>query len=454
MKNLILTLMSAFFIVGCAGQAEAKKDAVLEFEVRNPASGEVVVVCQGDMEVLPLDGDGHASVVMEGVDAAYAKVFHGTDSRLIYFEKGDAATISFDGGDFSRTFTFDGAKASVVNYLDKVKLTALPDRDYALPFDEYLERIRMKENEALQLLKANGLSSAGRFERMEEGRIRYSYAAPLLMYPVGHMMMTGDRGYVPDEEYYRVLETYFVEDEEWAALDVYRAFMAEAAHVLDEANRDETSVYPKTLAQMRFAAGRLGNAKVRSAVLHHTACAYVDNFGIDDIQDMENIYNTYVKDELMLASFREKCDRWDLSRPGRMSPEISAVDIDGRKWRLEDFREKYIYVDLWATWCAPCRREIPYLKDIEEKFRDAQIVFLGLSVDSDKAKWEDAVRSGELAGVQLYLGSGSSFQKAYKVEGIPRFILIGRDGRIVDNDMSRPSSPETIPALEALEGIR
>ena len=64
------------------------------------------------------------------------------------------------------------------------------------------------------------------------------------------------------------------------------------------------------------------------------------------------------------------------------------------------------------------------------------------------------VRSGELSGVQLYIGPQSSFQKAYNVDGIPRFILIDKDGRIISNDMSRPSSQETKTFLESLEGIR
>jgi thiol-disulfide isomerase/thioredoxin len=169
---------------------------------------------------------------------------------------------------------------------------------------------------------------------------------------------------------------------------------------------------------------------------------------------LENIYFTYVKDEVLLADYKAKFDKWDLSRPGKPSPEISAVDIDGKQWTLADFRGKYIYIDMWATWCAPCRREMPYLKALEEKFKDADIVFLGLSTDSDKAKWQAMVKEGELTGVQLYLGPQSAFQKAYQIDGIPRFILLDKVGKIIDNNMSRPSQDATAAALEALDGIR
>ena len=140
--------------------------------------------------------------------------------------------------------------------------------------------------------------------------------------------------------------------------------------------------------------------------------------------------------------------------PGKPSPALSAVDIDGKEWTLADFKGKYVYIDMWATWCAPCKREMPYLKELEKKFADAEIVFLGLSVDRDKAKWEEMVRTGNLTGVQLYLGAQSRFQKAYNVDGIPRFILLDKEGVIISNDMTRPSAKETAETLEALPGIR
>lgn len=431
-----------------------KEDAVLVFNVTDPTAREVVVVCHNDIISTPLDASGCAQVVMKGIDAAYAKVFYGRDFRWIYFEKGDKASISFAGKDFSDTFTFEGDKAAAVEYLHKVRLTALPDEDYALEFDQYLEKIRAKEQAAIKLMKANSLSSAGRFAKMEEARIRYSYAAPLLMYPIGHKMMARDMSYAPDEEYYKVIEEYFVENEDWVDVDEYRDFILEAAHVLDAENRNVSDLYPRAVAQMRYIADRFSTAKVRDILLHSLAATYVDRYGIDDIQDLENIYHSYVKDEALLADYASKFDKWDVSKPGKPSPALSATDIDGKVWTLEDFRGRYVYIDMWATWCAPCRREVPYLKALAEKFQDAHIVFLGLSVDSDKAKWENMVRGGDLCGVQLYLGPRSAFQTAYNVEGIPHFILLDKEGRIVSNDMSKPSSDETAGILESLEGIR
>jgi thiol-disulfide isomerase/thioredoxin len=289
---------------------------------------------------------------------------------------------------------------------------------------------------------------------MEQARIRYSYGAPLMMYPVGHQLMSRDISYRPDESYYDVIEGYVVEDEMLTSLDEYRSFVAEAMHVLDAANREVREIYPKTVAQMKYAADRFHNSAVREAVLHHIATTYVDNFGVKDITEIENLYHTYVKDASMLESMKAKYDRWDLSRPGRMSPGFRASDVDGKEYTLADFRGRYVYIDMWATWCGPCRREMPYLKALEEEFADAQIVFLGLSIDKDKQAWENMVREGGLTGIQLYLGLQSRFQEAYRIESIPRFILLDKEGRIIENDMSRPSEDITAEKLRNLKDIR
>ena len=453
MKRIIMFLAAAIAVLGCS-EGAAGEQTLLSIKVENPTAREVVLVYHGQMKSVALDESGAAQMDLSGYDALYAKLYYGRNFKSVYFEKGDEVTVTFNGTDFQNTFSFEGEKAPAVEYLNRVRLTALPDEEYALPFNEFYAKTVAKENDAVALLEANALEGVGNFLHMEKGRIKYAYGATLLMHSVGHKMMTGNMSYAPAQDYYDVLESYMAEDGSWVDLDEYRSFVVEAAHMLDAANRQVTDLYPKTVAQMKYIAGRFKSEKVRNTLLHYLAATYVDRHGIDNIQDMENIYFTYVKDEVLLADYKAKFDKWDLSRPGKPSPEISAVDIDGKQWTLADFRGKYIYIDMWATWCAPCRREMPYLKALEEKFKDAQIVFLGLSTDSDKTKWEAMVKTGELTGVQLYLGPQSAFQKAYQIDGIPRFILLDKEGKIIDNNMSRPSQDATAAALEALDGIR
>lgn len=451
MKGILSTIAAVMICVSCSSTSE---DAVLNIKVEDPTSDEVVLVYHNNIDVLPLDADGNASFIMKGSEMAYPKLFHGRESIQLYLEEGDAASVSFNGQDLLGTYVFDGDKAPAVKYLNTVSLIALPDEDYALPFEEYRNRLTEMEEEAIKLLKANGLSSIGNFQKNESDRIRYSYAAQLLMYPMAHAMLTSDIAYQPEDGYFKYMESYVVEDERLACLDEYRAFIAECMHLLDPDGKDITAIYPKTVRQMKFAADYLSDPEVREIIMHHIAASYIDNFGVKDINELENLYNTYVKDSSLVSSFTKKYERWDLSQPGKRSPGFRAQDIDGKVYTLADFRGKYVYIDMWATWCGPCKQEVPYLKQLEEEFKDAQIVFLGLSVDKDKSAWEKMVKEGGLSGTQLYLGTGSSFQEAYRIEAIPRFILLDKEGVIISNDMSRPSEEKTAVALRNLEEIR
>ena len=79
----------------------------------------------------------------------------------------------------------------------------------------------------------------------------------------------------------------------WIDVDEYRDFMLEAAHMLDAENRNVKTLYPKTVAQLKFIADRIADEKVRNTLLHQLAATYVERHGTDDIQDLENIYLTY-----------------------------------------------------------------------------------------------------------------------------------------------------------------
>lgn len=455
MKRLYLLVFSLIMIVGCGESKKPASDIIkLNISVESPVAESVVVVHHNDIHEIALDQDGKAVLELSGVDAAYLTLYHGREMLKLYAEGGDNAVLSFKGGDLLGSYSLEGGKSAATKYLNNVKLLPLPDEDYALQLEEYKSRLADKEKDVLRLLKAGDLSEEGKFLTMEEARIRYSYGAALMMYPVGHMIMTGDMSYAPDQAYYDHIATYVVEDESLVNLDEYLMFVAEAMHMLDAANRDVTAIYPKTVAQIKYAADHLTNAVVKESLIHHITTTYVDNFGVKDIDELNNLYYVYVKDPALQAIYQAKCERWDLSRPGRLSTNFRAVDIEGKEWTLLDFRGKYVYIDMWATWCGPCKQEMPYLKQLEKQFEDSSIVFLGLSVDRDKSKWEEMVGSGNLTGVQLYLGTQSSFQKAYRAESIPRFILLDKDGVIISNDMSRPSDPETAETLNALEGIR
>lgn len=122
-------------------------------------------------------------------------------------------------------------------------------------------------------------------------------------------------------------------------------------------------------------------------------------------------------------------------------------DVNGKEIALSDFKGKVVYIDVWATWCGPCKKEFPHLKDLEAAYHgNNNIVFMGVSVDvaKDMQKWKTFLEKEQLPGIQIFAGDRArdELMTPYKIKGIPRFILVGKDGKLILADAPRPSSAE------------
>lgn len=140
--------------------------------------------------------------------------------------------------------------------------------------------------------------------------------------------------------------------------------------------------------------------------------------------------------------------------PGTQGYPFTYKDINGKDVSFKDFRGKYVYIDLWATWCMPCKKEIPFLKQLEKDFHGKNIEFVSISLDKKKDydKWLKFVKENELTGVQLFSDDAFNTRvaKDYKVTSIPRFLLFDSEGKIIDGDAKRPSHPGLKKQLEKL----
>ena len=140
-------------------------------------------------------------------------------------------------------------------------------------------------------------------------------------------------------------------------------------------------------------------------------------------------------------------------KEGDQAPTFKYLDINGKEVSLSDLKGKYVYIDIWATWCGPCNAEIPHLKKLEKQFEGRNICFVIISSDRSREVWEKFVKNRKLGGIQLHMGNDRKFMKEICCYGIPHFLLIDRDGNFINANMLRPSDPKTREILKGLEGI-
>lgn len=128
-------------------------------------------------------------------------------------------------------------------------------------------------------------------------------------------------------------------------------------------------------------------------------------------------------------------------KPGTDGLQFSFPDKDGKQVSFASLKGKVVVIDVWATWCGPCRAEFPYLKQLEKDIEGMPIQIVSISTDAekDKEKWLKMIKDENLGGIQLFASVQNELSKYYKINSIPRFLVFDKNGKIVSVDAPRPS---------------
>jgi thiol-disulfide isomerase/thioredoxin len=147
--------------------------------------------------------------------------------------------------------------------------------------------------------------------------------------------------------------------------------------------------------------------------------------------------------------------KWSSLASGQPAPDFYGVTPGGDTLSLRSLKGKVVYVDVWATWCVPCRAEFPQAKQVQQQFLTTPgVVFLFVSVDQNQTAWKKLLQADpHLRGIHINQASSEqpgSLWKPYLMRGIPRYILIDQQGRIIQANADQPSSGKVVAAIQKL----
>ena len=135
-----------------------------------------------------------------------------------------------------------------------------------------------------------------------------------------------------------------------------------------------------------------------------------------------------------IQKMKKRIAQVNASAVGSVAPDFELKDLDGNLVKLSSFKGKYVLIDFWASWCGPCRKEIPNIKQVYSSFADKGLVVIGVSVDQNEQEWRQAVKEEQVEYLQLSDLVGITWN-LYNFNGIPFITLISPEGIILERNL-------------------
>lgn len=431
MKKLGAALVGLILLAACQ-----KKEVTVNVTVKDKTLDSVSINVMDIDTLIALDAEGKAAVTLPVKEAQYGMAQYKWKRSPVYFEPGKDISITWDMTPSELTIAFEGENADKNNFINSKEMKGPVMRDYGRTEDELLKQLEEYQTEDFRILESKGFDKT--FVEKEKQRVAYWIYGILWQYASSKEC---------SDAVYTKLQSLVKEDEWLLQLSEYTNYMRGVVSVIANRGQSTSNANERTVNEMEYVINNIKNQKLKEFLLGITAISYINDKGVNNTDRIKALVEENITDKEILAAFQTTYANGATLAQGCLSPDFSMTSIDGKEYTLADFKGKVVYIDIWATWCAPCQEELPKLQKLEKAFQGTNICFVSMSIDKDKAAWEKQVKDQKLGGIQLYAGPDSKFCDDYKVKGIPHFILIDAEGNIIEANMTRPSEDNTIEAL-------
>lgn len=370
----------------------------------------------------------------------------------IYFSKDSKISLTADDSNFKTTIKYAG-KGSIENqYIAKKTIitSQMSDEElYKLNEIDFLKKAKEIKG-SIELLYQKTKFSDAVFKQKESYNFHFLEQKHFLFYIKLHNYYAHTYDFMVSEKFPKFDEKMELDNESDFLFSIeYQDIVMTKFY--DNIKGDEGSF---------FVSAKNAIPEIKALKSQSIKNRLIQN-GVNDINienaNYKNTYNEFLSitnDPKIKEILTTNYDNTVGVEPGKPSPTFNYENQKGGNTSLESLKGKYVYIDVWATWCDPCRQEIPSLEKVEEQFQGKNIFFVSISLDNskDREKWSNLVTQKKMSGIQLLADKefDSKFIKEYNIQGIPRFILIDANGNIVNAQAPKPSDPKLIELLNSL----
>ena len=463
-KSFILLSGFTLFLVSCNknNKAEDVDYVLFSGKINNAIENEISVYGNNNNfnKIIPVHPDGTFSDTLKIEDNGSYSYIIGRERSNMYLKKGDQLELSIDTQQFDESIIYKGNAADANNYLAEIFLVEESfTKDGPKGYEELFskEAIEFKEEILKQKQIKNGVLKKyknldSEFITAQNKENHYDYLSKLNEYTRNHRYIIKNEQYQAPQGFLDELNNFNIDiAQDFDSSTAYKRLSTSIFYRISQEKADKDSI--------PFSKALMDNlATIKSKNIRNS---FIKNIAYEVSPENENAVELYSmlmetsEDEEFKKELTAKFEKIRLLVKGNESPVFSNYEnYQGGTTSLSDLKGKYVYIDVWATWCAPCKAEIPYLKKIEKQYHDKNIEFVSISVDQKPQYdiWKSMIKDEELGGIQLFADQSwsSQFITDYDIKGIPRFILIDPAGKIVSASAPRPSNPKLLEVFKGL----
>ena len=453
MKKTILLITIIIIFISCKNE-KLKDYVILSGKIENPNSDSILIFNRNQdlVKIIKLQKDNTFKDTLD-VTEGYYSLSDGKESTQIYLKPKFDLNLSINTKEFDESIVYNGKGANENNYLAKKFL--LEESFGKLRYYGYYAKLSEKEflklTDSLYNVQMKMLYSFPNLDKdfifIESKSLEFVKMDKYSNFETMKRFVTGNKDFKVSENYPDPFKDIDLSNEKLLISPYYLFYVRSYLRKILNKNFNKNSDADYILQYVKTIKKEIKNDKIKEELIY--------NYGKQNLNytnKLDSVYNLIkysLTKEKYLKTIKEKYEKLKRIEKGAVSPTFELKDINGNIVSLRQLKGKLVYIDIWATWCMPCIKEIPSLKKLEKHFKGKDIQFVSICKSDTKKRWKEMVEQKKLGGIQLFAEDNNlQFFKDYSVEGIPRFILIDKEGKIIDANAKRPSNEQLYKEIE------
>jgi thiol-disulfide isomerase/thioredoxin len=428
---------------------------------------------------LKSDGTYKTAFLKTGTQDVY--IDYDDNLETIIVSPGDHMQISFDTGNLKSTLTFSGDnkqtnrdlraysaavdKESVKLYgsesVSRFRAMAASEKDNLPDAHKKFLTNRLNKDEAYLNAYIKKLKLTKTFIKWAKADLQAEYLSNLMRYTwlhVSYNHLSPANFKLPDS-YFDFTKNVLLKSPDLAISSNYSLYLNDYENYF----ADKALGTPRNVDDLIILLSKQPAGFAKDAMLSTLLYRLVKAKGLESVKTNLNLFKASVSnpvfknrvlDAYNLAVEQQKNYQLTADMQIKATPKSEADSLLNKI--VAKYPNKVIYVDFWATWCGPCRDEMPNSKTLRESYANKDVVFLYLGVLSDENSWKAMIAELDIKGEHYLLNKNeyAALSEKFQINGIPRYLLIDKKGKVASDNAKRPGDKMLKPEIDALLAVK